>query len=153
MKSSAKGIALIAVSGTIAALWSAHQIFGQQRPSLAVIRLYSGADGQTHQGRIEMMLTPSGSYREADASEVIKVKDAQFLRLPKGKVQDWHNTRVRQYIVTLSGRGEVEFASGQKIPLDPGRIVLVEDVRGKGHITRSIGQEDLVFFAVPLAVQ
>jgi quercetin dioxygenase-like cupin family protein len=92
-------------------------------------------------------------YSFAEASDTIKVTEAQFLRLPKGKVQDWHNPARRQYVVILSGRAEVELTNGKKILLDPGRIVLFEDVTSKGHITRSIGAEDLNLFVVPLAVQ
>jgi hypothetical protein len=55
----------------------------------------------------------------------------------------------RQYVVTLTGRGEVEIVGGQKIPLNPGRVILLENVTGRGHITRSMGSEDLTFFIVP----
>ena len=98
-------------------------------------------------------MKPSSIYNNAEASEVVKVTDAQCFRLPKGKVQDWHNPARRQYVVTLSGRAEVEIAKGQKIILTPGRVVLLENVTGKGHITRSVGSEDLTLFIVPLAMQ
>ena len=54
-------------------------------------------------------------------------------------------------LVTLTGRGEVEIAGRQKILINPGRILLLENVAGKGHITQCIGSEDLTFFIVPLA--
>ncbi len=84
---------------------------------------------------------------------MFKVSGAQFVRWPPGHVRDWHNAEQRQYVVTLSGRGEVEVSGGQKILLNPGRIILVEDVTGKGHITRSIGSEDLVLLLVPFAAE
>ena len=96
---------------------------------------------------------PSGTYSETEESKPVEVSNAQFFRLPKGKVQDWHNPVRRQYVVTLSGVGEVELAGGQKILLKPGQMVLAEDVTGKGHITRSMGSEDLVLFIVPLAAE
>jgi hypothetical protein len=34
--------------------------------------------------------------------------------------------------------------------LEPGRIVLAEDLTGKGHITRTLGKEDWAFLLVPL---
>jgi hypothetical protein len=39
-------------------------------------------------------------------------------------------------VITLTGRGEVEIAGGQKIPMEPGRVLLFEDITGKGHISR-----------------
>ena len=127
------------------------QVSGQQRTPVTVSRLYSGPDGQSHMGRIEVKFTPSATYAYLEESESVQVTAAQFLRLPKGKVLDWHHPALRRYVVTLRGRGEVEFTAGQKFPLTPGRIVLAEDLTGKGHITRSTGSEDLVFFIVPLA--
>ena len=92
-----------------------------------------------------MKLTPSATLAGREESETLKVSGARFFRWPPGHVQDWHNALQRQYVLTLSGRGEAELPGGQKIPLDSGRIILAEDVTGKGHITRSIGSEDWVF--------
>ena len=70
-----------------------------------------------------------------------------------GSVQDWHTAPQRQYVITLSGRGEIEVAGGKKIALEPGHIELAEDLTGKGHITRAIGSEDRVTLWLPLADQ
>jgi quercetin dioxygenase-like cupin family protein len=99
---------------------------------------------------------PMGSLSLAPLAPTKPAQTALLLagpNMPKGKVQDWHNPAHRQYVVTRSGRGEVEIAGGQKILLSPGRVVLLENVTGKGHITRSKGSEDLTFFIVPLAVR
>jgi hypothetical protein len=126
-------------------------ISGEQLSPITITRLYTESDSQTHAESVEITLTPSTVYSEASASEPVKVSEAQFFRLPKGKVQDWHNPAHRQYVVTLTGRGEVEIAGGRKIPLSPGRVVLLENVMGRGHITRSFGPEDLTFFVAVAA--
>jgi quercetin dioxygenase-like cupin family protein len=138
--------------GGIAVIVATH-VTGQQRSPITITRLYTGPDGQSHEDRMEIRLKPSTMYSEAEASEAVRVSQAQFFRLPKGKVQDWHNPAQRQYVVTLTGRGEVEIAERQKILISPGRVILLENVTGKGHITRSVGSEDLTFFIVPLADQ
>jgi quercetin dioxygenase-like cupin family protein len=138
--------------GGIALIVGTH-VAGQRRSPIMITRLYTGSDGQTHEDRIEIRLTSSTIYSEAESSEAVRVSQAQFFRLPKGKVQDWHNPAHRQYVVTLTGQGEVEIAGRQKIPINPGRVILLENVTGKGHITRSTGSEDLTFFVVPLADQ
>jgi hypothetical protein len=92
-----------------------------QRSPLTITRLYTGSDGQTHAESVQIKLTPSTIYSQAEWSEPVKVSEAQFFRLPKGKVQDWHNPARRQYVVTLTGKGEVEIAGRQRIPLSPGR--------------------------------
>ncbi len=58
-----------------------------------------------------------------------------------------------QYVITLSGRGEIEVAGGKKISMGPGHINLIEDLTGKGHTTRVVGTEDRITVAIPLADQ
>ena len=42
-------------------------------------------------------------------------------------------------------------SAGRKVQLAPGRVLLAEDVTGKGHTTRVGADEDLVMLLVPLA--
>jgi hypothetical protein len=145
MRSIAKQLIPLALAGSLTAIVSVRLSGGQLSP-ITITRLYTGSDGQTHAASMEITLTPSTLYRQAGSSEPVKVSEAQFFRLPTGKVQDWHNPARRQYVVTLTGREEVEIAERQKIPLSPGRVVLLENVTGRGHITRSLAPDDLTFF-------
>ena len=70
-----------------------------------------------------------------------------------GRVNDWHVAPRRQLVITLSGRGEIEVTGGKKISVGPGNIELAEDLTGKGHITRVVGNEDRVTIQLPLADQ
>ena len=120
----------------------------QTRKPVVVTRLYTGADGLTHAE--DTPLKFSGN----PASEVAKLMDnagAEIHRAPPGAVQDWHTAPRRQYVITLSGHGEIELAGGKKIAVDPGHIELAEDLTGKGHITRVIGNQDRVTIAIPVA--
>jgi quercetin dioxygenase-like cupin family protein len=83
----------------------------------------------------------------------MKITGAELHRIPAGTVLDWHAAPRRQYVITLSGRGEIEVSGGKKIPLEPGHILLAEDTTGKGHITRAIGLEDLVTLWLPVVDQ
>lgn len=125
-------------------------LLGQQSKPVTVMRLYSASDGPALADTFELKLTPSATYAFAEQSKAFKASGIQFLRLPRGKVQDWHNPTHRQYILVLKGKCEVEIAGGKKLLMTPGQIVLLEDVTGKGHITHSIGSEDLLMAAVPL---
>lgn len=125
-------------------------LHGQQSKPVTVMRLYSASDGPALADTFELKLTPSATYALAEQSEAFRASGIQFLRLPRGKVQDWHNPAHRQYILVLKGKCEVEIEGGKKLLMSPGQIVLLEDVTGKGHITRSIGSEDLLMAAVPL---
>jgi quercetin dioxygenase-like cupin family protein len=81
----------------------------------------------------------------------MKVSAAQFLRWPRGFVWEGHPASKRQYVIIVSGRGEVDVAGGRTVLLAPGRVLLAEDVTGKGHTTHVGADEDLVMLLVPLA--
>jgi hypothetical protein len=51
----------------------------------------------------------------------------------------------------MSGIAEFEVADGTKRRLNPGDVLVAEDLTGHGHIARSIGDEFRVSLAVPLA--
>ena len=121
----------------------------QSRKPITVTRIYTGPDGLTHAEVIDVKLR-SGSG-PGELSEMMKVTGLQFRRTPPNYLLDWHPAPQRQYVVTLSGRGEIELAGGQKIPLDPGHILLAEDVTGKGHISRGVGTEDRISLFIPIA--
>jgi hypothetical protein len=126
-------------------MWNAHNgqsvAAAQQRTPATLTRIYTGSDGQTHAQQVDLKLTPNPLFGR-EQSETVKATSSYVVRFPPGFLQDWHPAAGRRYVITLTGRGEVELAGGQKIPLDPGRILQAEDVTGKGHITRTLGKED-----------
>jgi quercetin dioxygenase-like cupin family protein len=108
-------------------------------------RIYTGTDGQSHAEEMELNIT------NGNASDMIKATGIQFRRTPPGTFSDWHVGPRRQFVITLSGRGEIEVAGGRKVAAAPGRIELIEDLTGKGHTTRVVGNEDRISIAIPLA--
>ena len=120
----------------------------QKRTPISMTRIYTGPDGQTHAEEIDVKLKQGGTSGEL--SELLKVTGLQFRRTPPNYFVDWHPAPQRQYVITLSGRGEIELVGGKKIPLGPGHILLAEDVTGKGHISRGVGTEDRVSLFIPL---
>jgi quercetin dioxygenase-like cupin family protein len=110
-----------------------------------ITRVYTGPDGQTHAEETEAAFTAGG---------VLKLKEvtgAELHRMSPSSAADWHRGPRRQYVITLSGTGEMEIAGGQKIPVGPGHVSLIEDTAGKGHITRNF--EDRLTLQLPLADQ
>ena len=110
-----------------------------------ITRLYTGADGQTHADETEAAFTSGGVLK------LMEVTGAELHRMSPSSAADWHRGPRRQYVITLSGTGEMEIAGGQKIPVAPGHISLIEDTTGKGHVTRNF--EDRLTLQLPLADQ
>jgi len=124
-------------------------VFDRQPTTIA--RLYTGADGQSHAEDTAVVWRTAKLRAELSESESVPVTGAQFLRWPRGFVWEGHPASKRQYVIIISGRGEVAVAGGNKVQLAPGRVLLAEDVTGAGHVTRVGPDEDLVMLLVPLA--
>ena len=132
--------------------WFAHVATAQGHAPVIVTRIYTGPDGQTHAEDVtNFRMVPDPARNGLEASDNIKVTGLQFARTPPGWVRDWHVAERHQYIVTLSGRGEIEVAGGRKIALEPGRVVLAEDATGRGHISRTLGKEDRIALNIQIA--
>jgi quercetin dioxygenase-like cupin family protein len=151
MRSIASRLILAVVVSPLIMMCNAHNgrsvAAAQQRTPATLTRIYTGSDGQTHAQQVDLKLTPTPLF-DREQSETVKVTSSYVVRFPPGFLQDWHPATARRYVITLSGRGEVELAGGQKIPLDPGRILQAEDVAGKGHITRTLGTVDWIALLV-----
>ena len=147
MRSTAIRLALVALVGLLFLTWRARTdqdlVVAQTGKPIMATRIYTGPDGQSHAEEVPMKLN-------GNASEMMKATGVQFRCTPPGSFSDWHVGPRRQYVITLSGRGEIEVAGGKKITIGPGHINLIEDTTGKGHTTRVVGTEDRVTIAIPL---
>ena len=123
------------------------QAAGEEHKPVMITHLFTGPDGQTHAEEIEAKSVPGGGN---DVYKLLANDGAELRRAPPGRVSDWHTAPRRQYVITLSGHGELEVTGGKKISVGPGNIELVEDTTGKGHITRVVGNEERVTIQVPL---
>ena len=142
---------LLGLSVLISAAQTGRNVDGAQKlKPVFITRLYTGPDGQTHAEEIEAKFTPGATN---DIFKMMAISGAELHRAPAGRVSDWHTAPRRQYVITLSGRGELEVSGGKKIAVEPGHIELVEDTTGKGHITRVVGTEPRVTLQLPFSDQ
>ena len=125
---------------------------------IIVTRIFTGPDGLSHAEDIELNLGPRG------ISDMLKATGAEFSRRPPtpgadprnrsatpADSKEWHTGPARQFVITLTGNSEVEVSGDVHVEAGPGHINLIEDITGKGHITRNFGPEDRVVLTVPLA--
>ena len=125
-------------------------VLAQTHKPVVMTRLYTGTDGLTHAEEVEVKLTGDPQNQ---ISEMYKVTGAEVHEAAAGRVNDWHVAPRRQLVITLSGHGEIEVSGGKKISVGPGNMELAEDLTGKGHITKVVGNEDRVTIQLPLADQ
>ena len=152
MRSLARQLTVVTLVGAFVLTWRAHtdqDVVGAQAPKpVMATRIYTGPDGQSHAEQIALTMT-------GGVSEMMKATGVEFSRRPPGPgpANDWHVGPRRQFVITLSGRAEIEVAGGQKVAIGPGQINLIEDTTGKGHITRNLGPDDRIVVTIPLQDQ
>jgi len=147
-----KRVALVFLLGATAGVlcpYTGHYLHAGQRAGIVVTRIFTGTDGQTHAQEINVKLMPGGPF--AEVSEMTKASGVQFRRQEPHYFEDWHTAPRKQYVITLSGRGEIELSDGQKVQLGPGSILLADDLTGKGHISRGVGPEERISLVVPVS--
>jgi quercetin dioxygenase-like cupin family protein len=95
------------------------------------IRLYTGADGESHfeEGAVDLPKLEGAAHR----SRSYRTTEVSFEESPAGSSLGWHREPARQYVITLSGTLEFETRLNKTFTLAPGIILLAEDTKGGGH--------------------
>lgn len=106
---------------------------------MKITRLYTDEHGETHFEDREVELTPTDfapPMEPFDVSAPVSAEQLVFVGLPAGGHGDWHVAPRRQYWVGIKGRLDVTASDGETRRFGPGSVVLLDDVSGKGHVTR-----------------
>ena len=111
---------------------------------MPIVRLYSGSDGQSHVEELDPAKHPELTALHA-------AKGVVFRTTPPGHFHDWHNAPRRQFVITLAGEVEIGLADGSVHRYGPGHVTLAEDLTGKGHTTRVVGDQPRLSVTIPLA--
>jgi len=115
---------------------------------MKAMRLFTGDDGESHFEEIAMKFAPD---RQMETTPMQGAKSVAVRRVPPGVVLDWHPAPRRQYLFTLAGAWDIECGGGQVERFQAGDIMLADDLTGRGHTSRVVGDEPHVFAVVPLA--
>jgi hypothetical protein len=118
-----------------------------------VVHLYAGRDGRT---RLET-LDPRQATEHLPYLFKSKATSVAVLRYPAGRKFVWPSTPgVRRLLVQLQGASVVIVDDGHEPgrsyhPLQPGSVVLVEDLGGRGPRGTVFEDEDAIIMQVDLA--
>jgi hypothetical protein len=110
-------------------------------------RLYTGDDQQSHLEELKLPFAP-GQF--AEQTPLQPTTGVIFTRVASRPTINWHNAPRRQYVVTLGGAVEIGLGDGTVQRFGPGEVVLAEDLTGKGHTTRAVGDDPWLVMIVPL---
>ena len=101
---------------------------------VAIIRIFTGEDGESHFEDLD----PASHPILSSAQPTVEI---EFKPMPVGYFNDWHTAPRRQYVITLSGEAEVGIGDGAVRRFRPGDVLLADDLTGRGHTTRTIGNQ------------
>jgi hypothetical protein len=102
-------------------------------------RIYADENGESHFGDVDIPLQSVAFAPPApplDVSAPFAAQRALVASMPVGWDGGWHPAPCRQLCFLLSGELEVEVGDGKMRKLATGDVVLLEDLSGKGHVTR-----------------
>jgi hypothetical protein len=103
---------------------------------MRIHNLYVDADGETHFRDIEVEWAQEGPGGKMSAR---RSATGVIFRETAGDYDlDWHTAPRRQYIVNLDAGVEITASDGEKRVIGAGEVLLVEDVTGKGHLSKAV---------------
>ena len=116
-------------------------------------RVYTGDDGLSHIEEsdlpFEAFLDTEGAW--GDGTPMENAAGVTFRRNAPGYFLDWHCAPRRQYSIMLAGEAEIASSDGTVVRCGRGSILLAEDLTGKGHTTRVVGDQERLTVLIPLA--
>ena len=109
---------------------------------MAIVRLYTGEDGESHFEELTLESHP-------ELTSLQPTQGIQFRNMEAGYFSDWHHAPRRQYVFTLSGEMEIGLGDGTTRRFGLGDVLVAEDLTGRGHTMRVVGDQPRLSVAVP----
>lgn len=110
---------------------------------MQIVRIYTGSDGESHFEDLTVDQLVALIEKPGEGSITVRQGPAKV-------VIDYHPAPRRQYVTLLSGEVEIETADASKRRVVRGDVIVAEDLTGRGHIFRGVGEEPRVTLAIPL---
>ena len=119
-------------------------------------RAVAQSGAAVHEAKVvRIFATPDGGSRVEELTISPNAKPIDITRMTAGAYRgsgatapDWHTAPRKQFAINMTGELEVELTDGsrRKIGSD---LVYLEDLTGKGHVTRALSPITNVFLHVP----
>lgn len=101
---------------------------------MKVTRIYTGSDDEAY---FEDLDVEFDSNAPGANSASFPVERLFFRSFPEHHEVDYHVGPRRQWVMVVSGVMEIECKSGKR-RFSPGEVLFVDDLTGRGHITRNV---------------
>jgi hypothetical protein len=115
---------------------------------MQIHNLYADEHGDSHFRDIEVQWVEERNSSKLSAR--LPANGVIFREIPRDYDLDWHPAPRRQYVVSLDGDMRITASDGESRVIGAGEVLLVEDVTGKGHLTKSVGGQMLRLIFMPV---
>lgn len=106
-----------------------------------LIHIFATPDGESHHEIVEIANS---------AGEIpVTAMTARAYARSAASAPDWHTAPRRQFAINMTGELEVEISDGSRHRIGQGDLVYLEDITGKGHVTRVLSPVTNLFIHVP----
>jgi hypothetical protein len=106
-----------------------------------IIRIHATPDGESHIQ--DLVISP-----DAGPAEITQMTAGVYTG-SGATAPDWHTAPRKQFAINMTGALEVEITNGTRRRIGAGDLVFLEDLTGKGHVTRALGPITNLFLHVP----
>ena len=105
--------------------------------AMTIHNLYVDDNGESHFRDIEIEWVEK-SRGGSRLSKRLPATGIIFREVPPAYDVDWHPAPRRQYIINLDAGVELTASDGESRVIGAGEVILVEDVTGKGHLSKAV---------------
>ena len=103
---------------------------------MKIHNLYTDAQGESHFRDIEVEWIEE--RRGSKLSARLPANGIIFRETKADYDLDWHTAPRRQYIINLDAGVKITASDGESRTIGAGEIILVEDITGKGHLSKAV---------------
>jgi len=108
----------------------------ENQPLMHIHNLYADEDGETHFRDIKV--EPATEGPGGKVSGRFPATGIVFRTTEGNYNYDWHTAPQKQYVINLDAPVKVTASDGEWQDIGPGEILLVEDTRGRGHVSQAV---------------
>lgn len=131
---------LLALAG-LAAAAGVPTALGQKETRARLIHIYATPDGESHADIVDITNNNGEIPVTGMTARVYERNDSN--------AEEWHTAPRKQFAINMTGTLEVELSDGKRQAIGQGDLVYLEDINGKGHVTRVTSPVTNLFIHVP----
>ncbi len=115
---------------------------------MKIHNLYVDKNGESHFRDLEIEYAET--TRAGRVTKRLPASGIIFREVQPDYDLDWHPAPRRQYIINLDAGVQITASDGESRKIGAGEVILVEDITGKGHLSKAVDSKIRNCIFVPI---